>query len=73
MEKICDNCKNLLEKDFEFCPYCCNPITMDAKKLEEKKAVNAQLVLLLTMLKEANDEKTLKILDKYIKLLSKEK
>lgn len=73
MEKICDNCKNLLEKDFEFCPYCSNPITLGAKRLEEKKAVNAQLVLLFTMLKEANDEKTLKILDKYIKLLSKEK
>lgn len=73
MEKVCDNCKNLLEKDFEFCPYCSNPITEKAKELDEKRIVNAELVLLLTMLKEANDEKTLKILNKYIKLLSKEK
>ena len=54
--------------------YCYkDPITKKAKELDEKRTINAELVLLLTMLKEANDEKTLKILEKYIKLLSKEK
>ncbi len=71
MEKICDNCRNLVEEDFEFCPYCSNPLTDKAKELEDKKAINAQLVMLATLIKEVDDPKVLLALDKYIKLLNK--
>lgn len=71
MEKLCDNCNNLLEEDFEFCPYCSNPISDKAKKLENDKTINAQLVILATLLREVDDPKTLFSIDKLIKALSK--
>lgn len=71
MDKFCDNCNNLLEEDFEFCPYCSNPISDKAKKLENDKTINAQLVILATLLREVDDPKTLFSIDKLIKALSK--
>ena len=71
MEKFCENCNNLVEKDFEFCPFCSNPLTDKAKELEEKKSVNAQLILIATLIKETNDPETLLLLNKYVKLLKK--
>ena len=71
MERFCDNCNNLLEEDFEFCPYCSNPISDKAKKLENDKTINAQLVILANLLREVDDPKTLYSIDKLIKALSK--
>lgn len=69
MENYCVNCKNLLEEDFEFCPYCSTPTTKKAEELDKKKSINAQLELLINLLKEVDDEKTLKIINKYIRAL----
>lgn len=71
MDKFCENCNNLLENDFEFCPYCSNPISDKAKKLENDKTINAQLIILATLLREVDDPKTLYTIDKLIKALSK--
>jgi len=73
MQKNCENCEKLVEENFDFCPYCSAPLTEQAKKLEETKAINAQLIMLATLIKETSDPKTLLILDKYVKLLSKNK
>ena len=71
MEKICDNCNNLLENSFEFCPYCSNPISEKAKKLESDKTINAQLITLANLIREIDDPKALYAIDKMIKALSK--
>ena len=71
MDKFCENCNNLLENDFEFCPYCSTPICEKAKKLENDKTINAQLIILASLLREVDDPKTLYTIDKLIKALSK--
>ena len=71
--KICENCNNIISEKYEFCPYCSAPLTEKAKKLENQKAINAQLIMLANLIREVNDEKTLRILDKYIKTISKNK
>lgn len=71
--KICENCNNILDSGFDFCPYCSAPITEKAEKLESQKAVNAQLVMLANLIREISDEKTLRILEKYIRTISKNK
>lgn len=69
--KTCDNCNNFLENSFEFCPYCSNPISDRAKKLENDKSINAQLIILANLIKNVDDPKTLYEIDKLIKALSK--
>lgn len=71
MDRICENCNKVLDNSFEFCPYCSNPLTESAKKLEETKEINSQLVLLVNLIKETKDPKTLLLLDKYVKMLKK--
>ena len=69
--KTCENCNNLLENNFEFCPYCSNPISDKAKLLENDKAINAQLIMLASLVREIDDPKALYTIDKMIKALSK--
>jgi len=71
MDKFCEICNNPLNQDFEFCPYCSNPISEKAKKLENDKSINAQLMILASLVREVEDPKTLYTLDKLIKSLGK--
>lgn len=70
MKKICNECDNILEENFDFCPYCSEPISDRAKMLEKQKAINAQLVLIASLMKEVSDTKTLKLLNEYAKKLA---
>ncbi len=70
MKKICNECGNIMEENFDFCPYCSQPISDRAKMLEKQKAINAQLVLIASLMKEVSDTKTLKILNEYAKKLA---
>ena len=69
--KTCDNCNNILDASFEFCPYCSNPISDKAHKLEKDKTINAQLIMLATLIRNIDDPKALYEIDKMIKALSK--
>jgi len=69
--KTCENCNNVLENNFEFCPYCSTPISEKAKKLENDKTINAQLIMLANLIREIDDPKSLYTIDKMIKALSK--
>lgn len=69
MKKVCEECKSDVENGFEFCPVCSAPLTETAKKLEEQKAINAQLVLVAKLMHEIDDEKTLKLLNEIAKKL----
>lgn len=66
----CTFCEKELKEDFNFCPRCGEAISNSAKKLETTKTLNAQLLILATLVKELNDVESLKIVDKYIKNLS---
>lgn len=69
--KTCQTCNNLLIEDFEFCPYCGSPISKKALELENTKLVNSQLVMLANLIRNIEDPKSLYVIDKYIKKLSK--
>lgn len=69
--KLCNICNNLTNEDFEFCPYCGAPLTKKAEELENIKSVNAQLVVLANLIREIEDTKSLYIIDKYIKKISR--
>lgn len=67
MEKrICESCEKELESGFNFCPYCSKAITEEAKKLEDKKMINAGLVMLAGVISKIEDEKSLKVLRDYM-------
>lgn len=68
---ICENCNNEIKKGFNFCPICGAALTVSAEKLEKDKTINAQLVILANLIKEVDDTKTLYVIEKYIKKLSK--
>lgn len=70
MDCICENCNKKIDKNFDFCPFCSNPISEKAKELDEQKAINAQLVLLANLVKNVEDPDTLLILENYIKMLN---
>ncbi|MBE5745800.1 MAG: hypothetical protein E7359_00725 [Clostridiales bacterium] len=71
--KTCKICNSLVVEDFEFCPYCGAPITKKAQQLENTKTVNSQLVLLASLIRNIEDTKSLYVIDKFIKKLSKTK
>lgn len=70
MSKFCENCENIVNETFEFCPFCSSPLTEKAKKLENDKAINAQLVILASLIREIDDPKALYAIDNLIKKLS---
>ena len=67
----CGNCENVLNENFEYCPYCGEPLTKKSKELEDIKTINAQLILLASLIKEIEDTKSLYVLEKYVKKLNK--
>lgn len=69
--KTCQTCNNLISEEFEFCPYCGSPISKKALELENTKLVNSQLVMLANLIRNIEDSKSLYVIDKYIKMLSK--
>ena len=69
----CENCENLVEDKFHFCPYCGAPLTVGAKKLEDEKIVNGQLIALANLIRTIEDPKSLYQIDKLIRKLSKTK
>ncbi len=71
MKKFCEECKNEINENFDFCPYCSLPQTETAKMLEEQKMINAQLVLIAGLVREIEDPKSLYILSNLAKKLSK--
>ncbi len=69
MEK-CPYCNLEIEDDFNFCPYCSEPLTEKGKQVEHNKEKKAQLKLVVALTKAVNDEATLKILDQLTNKLS---
>lgn len=65
MKKFCTKCSHGLDENFHFCPYCGEAISEMAKKLDEQKEINAQLVLISSLMSEISDLKTLNILKEY--------
>lgn len=65
MKKFCKECGNLIEENFEFCPFCGEAITEKAEKLEEQKSINANLILIANLMDKIEDRKTLKILNEF--------
>ena len=65
MKKFCKECNYAIEENFEFCPFCGEPITELAQKLEEQKSINANLVFIANLMDKIEDKNTLKILNDY--------
>lgn len=56
---MCKKCSNILNQDYNYCPYCSNPLTSDAILLEKKKLTNIRLETLLQLLTIIDDETSL--------------
>ena len=69
MKKNCEECGNVVGENFDFCPFCSNPLSDRAKMLEQQKMINAQLVLIAQLVKEIEDPKTLCVLTSIAKKL----
>ena len=66
----CKKCKNLIEKDFDFCPYCGVPASSRGIELDKARKLNAQLIALANLIKNIKNEESLYVIDKYIKSLT---
>ncbi|MGN1222707.1 MAG: zinc-ribbon domain-containing protein [Christensenellales bacterium] len=66
----CSNCNQELENNFEFCPYCGEAISEIAKDLETERETNTKLALIVELVKEIKDEKSLKTLEKFVKKIA---
>ena len=70
MENLtCSFCKKEIAEEFGFCPYCGEPQTELAKKIEEKRNANAQLKVIFSLIENVNDEKTISLLKEYVNKL----
>jgi len=70
MKKFCKECGCAIEENFEFCPFCGEAISEKAKKLEEQKSVNANLILIANLMDKIEDRKTLKVLNEIVTKLT---
>jgi hypothetical protein len=66
----CLNCNEEI-REFNFCPHCGSANSEIAKKIESTRTVNTRLETLAKLLELVDDEKTLKIIEKFILNLKK--
>lgn len=71
MEKICTECSQKVEENFNFCPHCGLALSEMAKKLDQQKTINAQLVLIASLMNETSDVKTLNLLKEWATKLAR--
>lgn len=64
--KICEFCNKEIQEKYNFCPYCGEAQTELAKMIERKNRTNAQLELVLKLIDNTTDEKTLAILQEFV-------
>ncbi len=67
----CPFCNLEVEDEFNFCPYCSEPLTEKGKEVEHSKEKKAQLKLVTALARTISDEATLKILGQITDKLSK--
>ena len=60
----CPTCAKVLEKDFNFCPYCGEAITELAKETVREQTKISQLKLINLLIDKVKDKETLKLLEK---------
>ena len=60
----CPTCAKVLEAEFNFCPYCGEPLTELAKETVREQTKIAQLKLVSLLVDKVKDKDTLAILDK---------
>ncbi len=63
---ICEFCHKEVEENFNFCPYCGEPVSELAKQIKAKQNINAQLKLVFSLLEKVNDEKTITLLQEFV-------
>ncbi len=72
MENLtCEFCHKEVTENFNFCPYCGEPLTDIAKQIKSKQNSNAQLKLIYTLLDRVSDEKTIKTLQEIVEEIKK--
>lgn len=71
MDCIVCNCGTVVSSENNYCPNCGNPLNEYAKKIEQNKLCNAQLLLLTKIIPKVDDPKTLMILQKYVEQVKK--
>ena len=64
---ICQFCQKEIEEDFNFCPYCGEPLSNLAKTIRAKQERNAQLQLALSLIDSVRDEDTLSLIQEFVK------
>ncbi len=67
----CPFCNIEVEDEFNFCPYCSEPLTEKGRDVEHNKEKKAQLKLVAALTRTVEDETTLKLLGQITNKLSK--
>ena len=67
----CPFCNLEVEDEFNFCPYCSEPLTEKGRDVEHNKEKKAQLKLVAALTRTVEDETTLKLLSQITNKLSK--
>lgn len=68
---ICEKCSKKFNESDNFCAKCGEPLNDLAKEFTKRQFYNAQLKLVLKLIDEIKDEKTLLLLKSYVEKLSK--
>ena len=63
-ERKCSVCENEVKKEYNFCPYCGEPMNELAKEIQKRQATIAQLKLLGALIEKVQDKNTLELLQK---------
>ena len=71
-EKKCPVCEKEINKEYNFCPYCGEPMTEVAKEIQERQTTIAQLKLLGALIEKVQDKKTLELLEKLVNQYKKD-
>lgn len=60
----CQSCNMKIEENFNFCPYCGEPLSDLAKEISAKQASIAQLKLLNVLAEKIENKKDLNLIEK---------
>ena len=67
MEFICNNCKKNVNENFNYCPYCGEPLNEIAKRKQQIVLQNAGLLKLHELSLSTNDPAVLKAIKNFVK------
>lgn len=67
---VCSVCKKQVSENYNFCPYCGKPLTDLAKELIKTQIDNNRLEVLIKLIDNVDDEKTLKLIKSMVKKIS---